>query len=318
MAEPSHDAASGSDPPPSQPQPVVPASMAASSSDLPSSSTAAVLPIVDQSQAATVSASADDDIDAICELLGPGGPEDQASTAPAEVDELLGALAPGPKASPLLVARTSPRLSPTLAPLDGMMFDDDIEPCLPEPTVAVPAHVQALPFTVIAKFDLRCEVDLKKVAFALRNAEYNPRKCGSITVRMLEPRVVACIRTSGSCSITGTTDLQELKLAAKKVVRLIQRAGLEEAKFANYMITTMICKASMGFPVRLNELAAKWHRNALYEPELYCGCVFRTRKPKATYLVTAGGKVMISGCRNMETVQECLRRLYPVLWECRH
>lgn len=116
-------------------------------------------------------------------------------------------------------------------------------------------------------------------------------------------------------SITGTTDQQALKLAAKKVTRLIQRAGHEEVKFSGYMVTSILCKADLGFPVRLDALAARWRRNALYEPELYCGCVFRTRQPRCTYLVTSGGKVMISGMRTMPEIRDAVKRAYPVFRE---
>ncbi|CAK9100243.1 TATA-box-binding protein (TATA sequence-binding protein) (TBP) (TATA-binding factor) (TATA-box factor) (Transcription initiation factor TFIID TBP subunit) [Durusdinium trenchii] len=93
---------------------------------------------------------------------------------------------------------------------------------------------------------------------------------------------------------------------------------LNVARFADYGISSILCKADLGFPVRLDQLASKFRRNALYEPEFFCSCVFRTKKPKCTYLVTAGGKVSISGLRTMEDVQEALRRAYFVFKEFRN
>lgn len=284
------------------------------------------LPLAETSQAsAAAQESGDmDDIDALCELIDASGAGGQAFKPPAEVDELLGALAAGGASSPLLAARLSPRLSPRTSPLGGpqslhsLGSGDLLEPDLPEPVMALPPEVKPIPFTMVAKFHLRCEVDLKQVAFGLKHAEYNPRKHSSITVRLLDPRTVALVRASGSVSITGTTDPQDLKNAAKKITRLLQRAGAVEAKFTGYKVTSLLCKATLGFPVRLDHLAAKWRKNALYEPELYSGCVFRTRRPRATYLITVGGKVMISGCRTIAETQEALRRVYPILFDFRH
>jgi len=164
-------------------------------------------------------------------------------------------------------------------------------------------------------FHVRCELDLKKVAFGLRTAEFNPRKQPSITLRLVGiPKATALVRASGAVTISGGPGTTEdsLKRSAKKIARLVQRCGYEEqVRFSDYRVTGLLCKVDLGFPVRLDKLAAKWRRNALYEPEIYCGCVFRTRKPRATYLVTHGGKVIISGLRKMEDVREALRRAYP-------
>lgn len=273
----------------------------------------------DASGDAVMSAAEDDEgIDALLELVEKGAPPTSLSDAAAgDVDELLGALAPG-SSSPLLAARASPHLSPRQSPLIGALASQDEANDLPDPVDELPPEVRTVPFTMVAKFHLKCEVDLKTVAFGLRHAEYNPRKHSSITIRMLEPRTVALVRQSGSVSITGTTDEHELKLAAKKVARLIQRAGVKDAKFAGYSISTMLCRSSMGFPVRLDALAARWRKHAIYEPELYCGCVFRTAQPRCTYLITAGGKVMISGVRRLADATTALKRIYPVLREfCR-
>jgi len=173
-----------------------------------------------------------------------------------------------------------------------------------------------VPFITVARFSLKCEVDLKRVAFGIRNAEYNPRKHGSITVRLFDPRSTALVRAGGTVTISGKVTAEELKASAKKVARLVQRCGYEkEAKFAEFNVTSILCKADLNFPVRLEVLASRWRRNALYEPEIYCGCVFRTRHPRVTYLITAGGKVMISGLRKMEDVREALRRVYSVLYD---
>nr|AAL24503.1 TATA box-binding protein-like protein [Crypthecodinium cohnii] len=200
---------------------------------------------------------------------------------------------------------------PTAEPMQETDLPDNAED-LPE---EVAASVTA--FTIMAKFNLRCEIDLRQLAFALRHAEYNPRKHSSLTLRLVEPRATAMVRSSGVVSITGVLDLDELKQSAKKVARLVQRSGEghEKVKFAGFTICSILAKASMGFPIRLDQLAAKWRRNALYEPELYCGCIFRTTRPKCTYLLTSGGKVMISGFRNMEDVHEAVQRIYPILAE---
>eukprot|EP00428_Durinskia_dybowskii_P049160 CAMPEP_0170345276 /NCGR_PEP_ID=MMETSP0116_2-20130129/73863_1 /TAXON_ID=400756 /ORGANISM="Durinskia baltica, Strain CSIRO CS-38" /LENGTH=314 /DNA_ID=CAMNT_0010599029 /DNA_START=27 /DNA_END=971 /DNA_ORIENTATION=+ len=268
---------------------------------------------VDGADAARADAGDGADIDALCALFDDSGQKEQAgddAAAGSDVDSLFGCLASQSSVVGDAVAPTPEKVDVEAAPTP--------EEDLPPTDLALPSGVEVVPFTMIAKFDVRCEVDMKKVAFALRHAEYNPRKHGSITIRLFEPRATALLRPSGVASITGPVEPDVLKACAKKVARLVQRAGHPEAKFAAFKINGIMAKANLGFPVRLDELAARWRRNALYEPELYCGCVFRTYRPRASYLVTAGGKVMLSGCRRLEDLREALRRIYPVLAEFQH
>ncbi|CAE7780894.1 tbpA, partial [Symbiodinium necroappetens] len=152
---------------------------------------------------------------------------------------------------------------------------------LPEPHEQLPPDVFPVPFIYVCKFNARCELDLKQIAFGIRHAEYNPRKHSSITVRLFNPRVTALIRASGAITLSanaGCASEDDLKRSAKKLARLIQRCGHDGAKFADFAVTSILCKATLGFPVRLDVLASRFRKNALYEPEFFCSCVFRTRQ----------------------------------------
>mmetsp|Transcript_43198 Transcript_43198/g.94165 ORF Transcript_43198/g.94165 Transcript_43198/m.94165 type:complete len:267 (+) Transcript_43198:142-942(+) len=250
----------------------------------------------------------DHDIDDLCALI-----DDQEAEGPGDVAELLGCLSSGNSTGTGDAAAVAASLGGTAA--GPLASQSENVPDLPDPALALPADIRPLPFIIVAKFDLRCEVDLKKAAFGIRHAEYNPRKQPCITVRLFDPRATALVRASGKCGITGQVDEQTLRNSAKKVARLIQRCGHDQVKFASYSVVSVLCKADVKFPVRLKEMAEKWRKNALYEPEIYCGCVFRTRMPRATYLVTAGGKLVVSGCKSTEEAHAALRRIYPVLYE---
>ncbi|CAK9087953.1 unnamed protein product [Durusdinium trenchii] len=173
----------------------------------------------------------DASIDDLLKLIEDGpGARDQ------DVDELLQSLQP---------KEGSPFLHPTPAPgtpgsMKSLVLDDleeapqelDIPPDLPDPQHQLPAEVVPVPFIMVAKFHLRCELDLKEVAFSIRHAEYNPRKHTSITVRLFNPRVTALVRRSGQVMLSSNAKVSEdgLKRSAKKVARLVQRAGHPQAK----------------------------------------------------------------------------------------
>ncbi len=62
--------------------------------------------------------------------------------------------------------------------------DDELDLQIPES--AYP-HLD----NVVSSFKLKVEVDLKKLAFRVRNAEYNPRKINAVVIRFREPRSTA-------------------------------------------------------------------------------------------------------------------------------
>lgn len=234
------------------------------------------------------------------------GDSPQGGGAAEEVEDVLGDIVHSPAASSSSAAlRRSGRTAEN---------DASVPPDLPEPTMPLPESAYPAATSMMAHFNLKCELDPKKVAFALRNAEYNPRNHSSIVVRFERPsRVTALVRERGAVSIAGAyVDEEQLKHTSKKLTRLIQMVGYPDAKFAGYRVASMICKADLGFPVRLEELTTTWPRNAVYEPETYCGCVFKTIKPKNTFLITAGGKVLVLGLTTVAGAKEALRRAYPV------
>lgn len=188
-----------------------------------------------------------------------------------------------------------------------------------EPAVQLPDNVVPHPFAMIATFNLKCEIDAKKVCFGIRQAEFNPRKRSAVTLRMIDPVCTASIRETGSCSMSAKIscpeDEQLIKRNAKKLVRLMQKLGYAEAKCADWKVSSMLFRVPLTFPVNLKRIALEWRRNAVYEPETYCGCIFKLAQPQFTYLITHGGRIIISGCRKIEEAWDATRRIYPVVVE---
>lgn len=251
------------------------------------------------------------DVDALCDMLSVGA---YADTPGQDVAEFLGLLPALGDQSQQVASASSGARGPArdapheLPPLQALC---PREPDLPLPDEPLPEDASPESFVMVATFDLQCHVDLKAVAFGVRVAEYNPRKHSSVSMRLRDPRATALVRASGKVSIAAKATEEELKSSAKKVARLIQRCGHEgKARFCSYRVVSILAKARFGFPVRLDALAEEWPRNAVYEPEVYCSCVFRTIEPKVSYNVTSGGMVTISGLREMAKIREAMHRLY--------
>uniref|UniRef100_A0A7S4V7L7 TATA-box-binding protein n=2 Tax=Alexandrium monilatum TaxID=311494 RepID=A0A7S4V7L7_9DINO len=96
---------------------------------------------------------------------------------------------------------------------------------------------------------------------------------------------------------------------------MIQKCGHPEAVCSGLVIRSQQAMASLPFPVRLEDLAEKWQRHVLYEPEVTSTAFFFLKKPRCTIGVTSGGKLAFRGFAHPGEAREALRRAYPVFLE---
>merc|ERR1712224_1178933 len=79
----------------------------------------------------------------------------------------------------------------------------------------------------------------KKLAFASRIAEYNPRKVNATVCRFREPRATAMVYSGGRVMISGAKSEAQAKDVGKKVAVLCQKTG-HTVKFSKFKIENII------------------------------------------------------------------------------
>jgi TATA-box binding protein (TBP) (component of TFIID and TFIIIB) len=75
---------------------------------------------------------------------------------------------------------------------------------------------------VVGTSDLDCQLDLKAIALRVRNAEYNPKRFGAVTLRLHEPHATALVFATGKMVVMGARSEDESRLASRKFARIIQ------------------------------------------------------------------------------------------------
>jgi transcription initiation factor TFIID TATA-box-binding protein len=77
-----------------------------------------------------------------------------------------------------------------------------------------------------------------------------------------------------------------------------------EARFSGQMIQNMVSSASLGAPVRIDEMAKAIGLQLVsnYEPEIFPGFRLAISKPKVKALIFAAGKVVITGAKNRDDI----------------
>ncbi|KFM65006.1 TATA-box-binding protein, partial [Stegodyphus mimosarum] len=147
---------------------------------------------------------------------------------------------------------------------------------------------------VVSSVDLCCRLDLRKIAFRLRNAEYNPKRFHAVVMRILQPRTAALIFASGKIVVTGARSESDANLAARKYARLIQKLGFN-VRFKNFKIQNMVASCDVKFPIQIERLYTSHSQFASYEPELFPGVIYRMTRPRLVLLIFVSGKIVLTG-----------------------
>lgn len=189
----------------------------------------------------------------------------------------------------------------------------------PEDTFDTPVPESAFPHldNVVSSFQLKIDVNLRKLAFRARNAEYNPRKINAVVIRFRGPRSTAMVYSNGRVLISGSRSEDEARKNAIRIAKIVYKCDHPGARFANFRVENMVASANCGFPVRLEELLEEHRAHASYEPELFAGLVYRLLDPKLSILVFVSGKVVISGAKDRLDIRRAFKSIYPVLYKYR-
>jgi transcription initiation factor TFIID TATA-box-binding protein len=165
---------------------------------------------------------------------------------------------------------------------------------------------------IVSTVNLNCRLDLKKIALHARNAEYNPKRFAAVIMRIREPRTTALIFSSGKMVCTGAKSEDESRLAARKYARVIQKLGFP-ARFTEFKIQNMVGSCDVRFPIRLEGLVLTHQQFASYEPELFPGLIYRMVQPRIVLLIFVSGKVVLTGAKRREEINEAFENIYPIL-----
>ncbi|XP_035230149.1 TATA-box-binding protein 2-like, partial [Stegodyphus dumicola] len=161
---------------------------------------------------------------------------------------------------------------------------------------------------VVSSVDLCCKLDLRKIAFRLRNAEYNPKRFHAVVMRILQPRTAALIFASGKIVVTGARRSNR----CKGNIRLIQKLGFN-VRFKNFKIQNMVASCDVKFPIQIERLYTSHSQFASYEPELFPGVIYRMTRPRLVLLIFVSGKIVLTGGKARGDLKAAFENIYPVL-----
>ncbi len=170
---------------------------------------------------------------------------------------------------------------------------------------------------VFAFLHLRIKLDLVKIVTRIRNAEYNPKRFHAVVLRIRQPKATAVIYASGKLVCMGSKNEAAARTACRKFVRVLQKVGYPEARFApteeEPLIRNIMAKSKVPFPIRLEDFARAHNDFVSFEPEIFPALIYRMARPRVTIFVFVTGTVLITGAKTRSDVTDSFDAIYPVL-----
>ena len=179
-------------------------------------------------------------------------------------------------------------------------------------TFATDAHPTIQVQNIVCSVDLGCSLNLTDLNNRLRLSEYNPKRFPGAVLRLLEPKVTALAFSTGKMVVCGAKHETLASLGVRKFARILQKIG-NDIQLKDFRINNMLGTCDLKFPIRLEDLNDNHAQFSRYEPEIFPALIYRLMHPRTVMLIFVNGKVVITGAKSREELQQALDKMYPVL-----
>ena len=151
------------------------------------------------------------------------------------------------------------------------------------------------------------KIDLTQIARRQTDVEYNPERFPGLIMRIKKPKATILVFSTGKMVVTGMRKASEAEPVAIKVLKNLRKAGF---KLSNPKITIQNVVASGDLHVNVDlNMAVIVLDNVMYEPEVFPGLIYRMQEPKSVFLIFSTGKIVCTGAKSREIVEEALLKL---------
>lgn len=161
---------------------------------------------------------------------------------------------------------------------------------------------------IVATTSLGKPISLTKLARVQSNTEYNPEQFPGLVLRIKKPKSAVLVFSSGNLVCTGTKSVAQVKEVINAVIRQIAKIGVRITDKPKITVQNIVASGSIDLKLNLNLLALQLE-NTEYEPEQFPGLVYKLVDPTATFLLFSNGKLVCTGTKNKQQLEESMKQL---------
>lgn len=167
---------------------------------------------------------------------------------------------------------------------------------------------------IVATTSLGKDVPLTKLAKTIPNTEYNPEQFPGLVLRVKQPKSAVLVFSSGNLVCTGTKSIAQVKLVIQQVIKTLKKINVNITDKPKITVQNIVASGNIEMDLNLNYLALHLE-NTEYEPEQFPGLVYKLIEPNATFLLFSNGKLVCTGTKNNQQLEDSMSQLIKTLKE---
>ena len=167
---------------------------------------------------------------------------------------------------------------------------------------------------IVATTSLGKDVPLTKLAKTIPNTEYNPEQFPGLVLRIKQPKSAVLVFSSGNLVCTGTKSIAQVKLVIEQVIKTLRKINVKVTDKPKITVQNLAASGNINMMLNLNFLALELE-NTEYEPEQFPGLVYKLIEPNATFLLFSNGKLVCTGTKNNQQLEDSMTQLIKKLKE---
>ena len=165
---------------------------------------------------------------------------------------------------------------------------------------------------IVATTSLGKDVPLTKLAKTIPNTEYNPEQFPGLVLRIKKPKSAVLVFSSGNLVCTGTKSIAQVKEVIAQVIKTLRKINVKITDKPKITVQNIVASGNIDMMLNLNYLSLELE-NTEYEPEQFPGLVYKLENPPATFLLFSNGKLVCTGTKNNQQLNESMEQLAKVL-----
>jgi transcription initiation factor TFIID TATA-box-binding protein len=163
---------------------------------------------------------------------------------------------------------------------------------------------------VVASTSLNESLDLQDISLKLENANYEPERFPGLIYRIPEPKTATLLFRSGKVVCTGAKSVEQVEIAIDRVVKELAKIDVIIKTKPQIEVQNIVASSDLKQKINLNSIAISLGLDKVeYEPEQFPGLVYRMNVPKVVLLLFGSGKLVCTGARKKEDVQEAVKEI---------
>ena len=167
---------------------------------------------------------------------------------------------------------------------------------------------------IVATTSLGKDVPLTKLTKADPNTEYNPEQFPGLVLRIKQPKSAVLVFSSGNLVCTGTKSIAQVRQVIDQVIKILRKINVKITDKPKITVQNIVASGNIEIPLNLNYLALELE-NTEYEPEQFPGLVYKLAEPNATFLLFSNGKLVCTGTKNNEQLEDSITQLIKKIKE---